>query len=104
MNLGGGGDQVDLDASNASLFVQQAVGRKLFIEVANTGHWVPADQAQSTNTGLHALRRRLLIHGGPEATVTTSEHDGWVQVVIQIPLTAEYALPSVAPEPTEIAG
>ena len=34
VNLGGGGDQVDLDASNASLFVQQAVGRKLFIEVA----------------------------------------------------------------------
>jgi hypothetical protein len=80
---------------------------KLFVEVANTGHWVPADQAQSTNTGLHTLRRRLLIHGGPEATVTTSEHDGWVQVVIQIPLTAEYALPSAAttsPQPTEIAG
>ncbi len=34
VNLGGGGDQVDLDASNASLFVQQAVGRKIFIEVA----------------------------------------------------------------------
>ena len=82
-------------------------GDKLFIEVANTGHWVPADQAQSTNTGLHTLRRRLLIHGGPEATVTTSAHDGWVQVVIQIPLTAEYALPpaaTAAPEPTEIAG
>jgi two-component system, LytTR family, sensor kinase len=80
---------------------------KLFIEVANTGHWVPADQAQSTNTGLHTLRRRLLIHGGPEATVTTSAHDGWVQVVIQIPLTSEYALTPAAtasPQPTEIAG
>ena len=80
---------------------------KLFIEVANTGHWVPTDQAQSTNTGLHTLRRRLLIHGGPEATVTTSAHDGWVQVVIQIPLTAEYALTPAAtasPETTEIAG
>jgi two-component system, LytTR family, sensor kinase len=80
---------------------------KLFIEVANTGHWVPADQAQSTNTGLHTLRRRLLIHGGPEATVTTSAHDGWVQVVIQIPLTSEYALTPAAtasPETTEIAG
>jgi hypothetical protein len=68
---------------------------------------VPADQAQSTNTGLHTLRRRLLIYGGPEATVTTSAHDGWVQVVIQIPLTAEYALTraaTAAPETTEIAG
>jgi len=34
VNLGGGGDTVELDASNASLFVQQAVGRQLFIEVA----------------------------------------------------------------------
>jgi hypothetical protein len=80
---------------------------KLFIEVANTGHWVPADESQSTNTGLHTLRRRLLIHGGPAATVTTAERDGQVRVLIQIPLTAEYALPSAAtasPQPTEIAG
>ena len=34
VNLGGGGDSTKLDASNASLFVQQAVGRKLFVEVA----------------------------------------------------------------------
>ena len=34
VNLGGDGDSTKLDASNASLFVQQAVGRKLFVEVA----------------------------------------------------------------------
>ena len=82
-------------------------GDKLFIEVGNTGHWVSPDHAESTNTGLHTLRRRLLIHGGAEATVTTTERDGYVRVVIQIPLTAEYALTSAAPaapEPTEVAG
>jgi hypothetical protein len=82
-------------------------GDKLFIEVANTGHWVTADESQSTNTGLHTLRRRLLIHGGPAATVTTAERDGWVRVVIQIPLTPDYALPAATATsrgPTEIAG
>lgn len=80
---------------------------KLFIEVANTGRWVAPNHDESTNTGLHTLSRRLLIHGGPEATVATSEHDGWVRVVIQIPLTAEYALTpatTASPQPTEVAG
>lgn len=80
---------------------------RLFIEVANTGRWVAPNHDESTNMGLHTLRRRLLIHGGPEATVTTSDHDGCVRVVIQIPLTAEYALTpatTASPQPTEIAG
>ena len=34
LNLGGGGDRVEIDASNASLFVQQAIGKSLFIEIA----------------------------------------------------------------------
>jgi len=34
VNLGGNGDSTKLDAHNASLFIQQAVGRKLFVEVA----------------------------------------------------------------------
>lgn len=67
---------------------------KLFIEVTNTGHWQPAEQGQSTNTGLHTLRRRLLLHGGPAATVTTAERDGQVRVLIQIPLAPEYACQS----------
>ncbi|MDP3072232.1 MAG: TonB-dependent receptor plug domain-containing protein [Opitutaceae bacterium] len=33
-NLGGDGDAADIDAHNVSLFLQQAVGRKLFFEVA----------------------------------------------------------------------
>lgn len=63
---------------------------RLFIEVANTGRWIAPDPAASPNTGLHTLRRRLLLRGGPEATVTTSEADGWARVVIQIPLAGEY--------------
>lgn len=66
-------------------------GDLLFIEVANTGHWIPPNPAASPNTGLHTLRRRLLLRGGPEATVTTTALDGWVRVVIQIPLAGEYA-------------
>lgn len=34
INLYGDGDAADSDASNASIFLQQAIGRKLFIEVA----------------------------------------------------------------------
>ncbi|MEI8088169.1 MAG: TonB-dependent receptor plug domain-containing protein [Opitutaceae bacterium] len=34
VNLGGDGDSTKLDSSNASLFIQQAIGQKLFIEVA----------------------------------------------------------------------
>ena len=34
VNLGGDGDSTKLDVHNASLFIQQAVGRNLFIEVA----------------------------------------------------------------------
>ena len=74
---------------------------KLFVEVANTGHWAAADAAASTKTGLHTLRRRLLIHGGPEATVTTTDEKGWVRVVVQIPLTREYALEPPEPARTE---
>lgn len=82
-------------------------GATLLIEVANTGRWVEPHRNGSTNTGLHTLRRRLLIHGGPEATVTTSEADGWVRVMICIPLTAEYALAEASthtPTLREIAG
>jgi len=82
-------------------------GDTLFIEVGNTGRWVAPNHAGTTATGLHALRRRLFIHGGPGATVTTTEHDGWVRVVVQIPLAAEYALPPVGTAPagcTETSG
>ncbi len=82
-------------------------GATLLIEVANTGRWAEPHEAASTNTGLHTLRRRLLIHGGPEATVTASESAGWVRVVICIPLSAEYAVPQTSthtPELREIAG
>jgi LytS/YehU family sensor histidine kinase len=70
---------------------------RLFVEVANTGHWIPPDSTSSTGTGLQALRRRLLIHGGPAATLATAERDGWVRALLTIPLTEKYAAPSPAP-------
>lgn len=69
---------------------------RLFVEVANTGRWAAPENAASTGTGLHALRRRLLIHGGPAATLTTGESDGWVRALLTIPLTEEYSEPSPA--------
>jgi hypothetical protein len=69
---------------------------RLFVEVANTGRWAAPDSAISTGTGLQALRRRLLIHGGPAATLTTGESDGWVRALLTIPLTEEYSDPCPA--------
>jgi hypothetical protein len=67
---------------------------RLFIEVANTGRWIPPDTDRSPSTGLQTLRRRLALNGGPEAVVTTHEEDGWVRVVIHVPLAPEYAAPA----------
>ena len=69
---------------------------RLFVEVANTGRWAAPDSDISTRTGLQALRRRLLIHGGPAATLTTGESDGWVRALLTIPLTEEYSDPNPA--------
>ena len=74
---------------------------RLFVEVANTGRWATSDSTISTGTGLQSLRRRLWIHGGPAATLTTGESDGWVRALLTIPLTAQYAAPAPASqEPT----
>jgi hypothetical protein len=72
----------------------------LFVEVANNGRWIAPDPAASLSTGLHTLRRRLLLKGGPDARVTTSAAEGWVRVVIQIPLTREYAADRAEAETT----
>ena len=64
---------------------------RLFVEVANTGAWKPADPDVSTGTGLESLRRRLVLHGGPAATLTTGEHEGWVRALLTIPLAPQYA-------------
>ena len=77
-------------------------GDRLFVEVANNGRWRAPDPAASSNTGLYTLRRRLLLQGGPDAQVTTSETNGWVRVVIQIPLASEYAAGPDDPLPTGI--
>lgn len=58
----------------------------LVVEVANTGQWVAPGGRQSTGTGLHSLERRLRLLVGPKATVTHSAADGWVRVLIRIPI------------------
>lgn len=73
----------------------------LSIEVANTGPWIVPERDGSTNTGLHTLRRRLLLHGGPDATVTTADVGGRVHVLIQIPLAPEYAVPTTDSTPRD---
>jgi hypothetical protein len=79
---------------------------RLFVEVANTGRWVQGDRRTSPGTGLEALRRRLFLHAGPTATVTTRESEGWVRALLTIPLAAAYADPrpalrtAAAPEPS----
>jgi sensor histidine kinase YesM len=59
----------------------------LVVHVANAGRWVPAGGRQSTGTGLRSLERRLRMLVGPGATVTHREDDGWVRVVIRVPIT-----------------
>lgn len=64
---------------------------RLFVQVANTGGWQDGGTTSSTGTGLESLRRRLMLHGGPDATLTTRERDGWVYALLTIPLAAQYA-------------
>lgn len=68
-------------------------GASLFIEVANTGRWIDGGDDTTTGTGLRGLRRRLLLHAGPQATLATEEQDGWVRVLVTLPLAAAYAAP-----------
>ncbi len=57
-------------------------------EVANTGRWVTPNPSQRPGTGIRTLRKRLELLVGPEATVSTSEDDGWVRVRIRMPARA----------------
>lgn len=72
---------------------------RLFIEVANTGSWATPDPATSIGTGLHTLQRRLELFGGPEATVTIRDDEGWVRALLTLPLAKEYAAPAGVAEP-----
>ena len=61
-------------------------GEWLTVDVANAGRWVAPGGGQSTGTGLLSLQRRLQLLVDPAATVTHREEDGWVQVVIRMPV------------------
>jgi hypothetical protein len=63
-------------------------GHALMVEVANTGRWLAPGGSQSTGTGLRSLERRLRLLVGPECSVTHREDDGWVRVVVRVPLPA----------------
>ncbi len=58
----------------------------LAIEVANAGRWVAPGGRQSTGTGLRSLERRLRLLVGPSASVSHRQDDGWVRVLIRVPL------------------
>lgn len=58
----------------------------LAIEVANAGQWVAPGGRQSTGTGLRSLERRLRLLVGPSASVSHRQDDGWVRVLIRVPL------------------
>jgi sensor histidine kinase YesM len=58
----------------------------LAIEVANAGRWVALGSRQSTGTGLRSLERRLRLLVGPSASVSYRQDDGWVRVLIRVPL------------------
>lgn len=58
----------------------------LAIEVANSGRWVAPGGRQSTGTGLRSLERRLRLLVGPSASVSHRQDDGWVRVLIRVPL------------------
>lgn len=76
---------------------------RLLIDVSNTGRLGNTDQSLSTGTGLQTLRRRLLLHGGPDASLSIGERDGRVHARLSLPLTARYAAPrhTAAPPPTD---
>lgn len=58
---------------------------RLEVEVANTGRWVVPDPSRRPSTGIRTLRARLAFLYGQDASVTTSEEDGWVRVRIRLP-------------------
>lgn len=65
----------------------RCLGQQIHIAVSNTGHWITPRQPSSPETGLHGLRRRLELLFGQQATIDTSEENGWVHVRVAIPLT-----------------
>ncbi len=64
----------------------RCLDHRLLITVANTGNWIPPSDTSSPDTGLNGLRRRLELLFGQQASIQTSEENGWVQVVISVPI------------------
>lgn len=62
----------------------------LYIEVANTGEWIPHDPTRhdSTGVGLENLRQRLRRYYPGAHTFTTEARDGWVAAQLRIAAAA----------------
>ncbi len=62
------------------------------VEVANTGRWrPPASAAEGFGIGLANLRHRLEFTYGQRATLTQMEAEGWVTLVLCLPLAPPHA-------------
>jgi LytS/YehU family sensor histidine kinase len=59
--------------------------------VANSGSWVPPDPARSIGSGIQTLRKRLELLFGPAATADVCREEGWVRVVIRLPVAGRHA-------------
>ncbi|MCE9669802.1 histidine kinase [Myxococcus stipitatus] len=60
----------------------------LRVLVSNTGHWAPTfrePDPRGTGTGLRNVRERLTQLFGERARLTTSETEGWVHVLVELP-------------------
>lgn len=64
---------------------------RLTVVVANSGAWVPPDPARSIGSGIRTLRTRLDLLLGPTATVDVVREEGWVRVVVRLPVAGRHA-------------
>jgi LytS/YehU family sensor histidine kinase len=63
----------------------------LCVIVANSGSWVPPDPARSIGSGIQTLRKRLELLFGSAATADVCREEGWVRVVIRLPVADRHA-------------
>ncbi len=60
----------------------------LRVTLSNTGEKASSEGDQDAEFGIRALRQRLRLLLGPQASVERHEADGWIRVTIQIPVQA----------------
>jgi PAS domain S-box-containing protein len=70
----------------------RAAGGRLFIEVANTGKWLPREKrpGERNGVGLENLEKRLDLAFAGRYRLTTGEAGGWVSMTVEIPVEREH--------------